>query len=40
MQTGRIVESGPTGQVLEDPRDEYTRELVAAVPKLGTRPVG
>lgn len=40
MQRGVIVESGPTPQVLGDPRDDYTKELVAAVPKLGGRLAG
>ncbi len=35
MQHGVVVESGLTGQVLGDPRDDYTKELVAAVPKVG-----
>ena len=35
MQRGVIVESGPTAQVLGDAQDDYTKELVAAVPKLG-----
>ncbi|MDR3463710.1 MAG: dipeptide ABC transporter ATP-binding protein [Beijerinckiaceae bacterium] len=30
MQAGRIVEEGPTGQVLGAPRENYTRELVAS----------
>jgi peptide/nickel transport system ATP-binding protein len=37
MQRGVVVESGPTPQVLGDPRDDYTKELVAAVPKIGAR---
>ena len=35
MQRGVIVETGPTAQVLGDPRDDYTKELVEAVPKIG-----
>ncbi len=34
MHTGRIVERGTPAQVLIDPQDPYTRELVAASPKL------
>jgi ABC-type microcin C transport system duplicated ATPase subunit YejF len=30
MKDGDIVESGPVHQVLESPRAEYTRTLVAA----------
>ena len=40
MQRGVVVESGPTAQVLGDPRDDYTKELVAAVPKIGVRLAG
>ncbi|UOE43128.1 dipeptide ABC transporter ATP-binding protein [Agromyces larvae] len=32
MQDGRIVEHGPTEQVLGDPRHPYTKRLLAAVP--------
>lgn len=32
MRTGRIVEQGPSEQVLGDPQDAYTRELLTAIP--------
>jgi peptide/nickel transport system ATP-binding protein len=34
MYRGRIVEIGPTEQVYEEPRHEYTRTLLAAAPSL------
>jgi ABC-type microcin C transport system duplicated ATPase subunit YejF len=34
MKDGRIVEQGPTQQVLRAPREEYTRKLLAAVPTI------
>ncbi|GLY93189.1 ABC transporter ATP-binding protein [Actinoplanes sp. NBRC 103695] len=33
MREGKIVEYGPVDEVLGDPRHEYTRELLAAVPR-------
>jgi peptide/nickel transport system ATP-binding protein len=35
MRVGQIVEEGPTARVLGEPVDDYTRSLVAAVPKIG-----
>jgi peptide/nickel transport system ATP-binding protein len=35
MQEGRIVEVGPVGDVLTDPKCEYTRELINAAPGRG-----
>jgi ABC-type dipeptide/oligopeptide/nickel transport system ATPase component len=32
MYQGRIVEEGPTEQVLTDPQHEYTKVLLAALP--------
>jgi peptide/nickel transport system ATP-binding protein len=34
LNRGRIVESGPAREVLENPQDPYTRELLASVPRL------
>src|SRR5207244_2517278 len=33
MQAGRIVEHGPTQQVLYSPQAQYTRDLIAAIPR-------
>jgi len=35
MRLGRIVEEGATARVLGEPVDEYTKLLVAAVPRIG-----
>ena len=35
MRLGRIVEEGATARVLGEPVDDYTKLLVAAVPKIG-----
>jgi peptide/nickel transport system ATP-binding protein len=34
MYAGRIVEEGPTGELLADPRHPYTRGLLAAIPRI------
>ena len=34
LKDGRIMEFGTAQQVLREPRDAYTRKLLAAVPKL------
>jgi peptide/nickel transport system permease protein len=35
MRHGEIVETGETGAVLRCPQHDYTRRLIASVPKLG-----
>ena len=37
MQNGMIVEAGPTEEIFEDPRGEYTQKLINAVPKRENR---
>ena len=32
MHSGRIVEDAPTKEVFENPKDEYTKRLIAAIP--------
>jgi ABC-type glutathione transport system ATPase component len=38
MEQGRIVEAGTTTQVLSQPSHDYTRSLIAAVPRSGWTP--
>ena len=38
MQAGRIVEQGASGDVLQRPAHDYTRMLLAAVPRLIAQP--
>ncbi|GAB4004201.1 hypothetical protein GCM10029992_48430 [Glycomyces albus] len=34
MNGGRIVETGDRDQVFDEPRDEYTRKLLSAIPRI------
>jgi len=34
MQSGRVVEEAPTAQIFSDPQHPFTRQLLAAVPRL------
>ncbi|MBE5876705.1 MAG: ABC transporter ATP-binding protein [Lachnospiraceae bacterium] len=34
MQKGRIVETGNPKEIFEQPREEYTKQLIAAIPRL------
>jgi ABC-type glutathione transport system ATPase component len=34
MRAGRVIETGPTDRVITQPQDAYTRELLAAVPRI------
>ena len=40
MKDGAMVEEGPVRQIFEAPREAYTRALLAAVPRMGSRPLG
>jgi len=37
MYRGKVVESGPTAEVLRNPQHPYTRALIDCVPKLGQK---
>lgn len=37
MKGGRIVEQGPVAQILENPRNDYTRKLLNSVPRIPER---
>ena len=37
MYAGKIVEEGPTGDVLSSPRHPYTRALIRSIPRIGDR---
>ena len=38
MHRGHVVERGPTASILSDPQEEYTRGLIACIPRPGWRP--
>jgi len=38
MNRGKIVEHGPTRDIIDHPQDPYTKELIAAVPVPGGVP--
>ncbi len=38
MHRGRIVESGATDTILREPANDYTRQLLAAIPRPGWKP--
>ena len=40
MYQGRIVESGPSREILQNPRHPYTKRLVSAAPSLASRRIG
>jgi len=34
MQNGRVVECGKTDEIFEHPKEEYTKQLIAAIPRV------
>ena len=38
LSKGRVVESGDAQQVIDHPKDDYTRRLLDAIPQPGHRP--
>jgi peptide/nickel transport system ATP-binding protein len=40
LRDGALVELGPAAQVLHEPRSEYTKELLAAIPGRSVQEVG
>jgi ABC-type glutathione transport system ATPase component len=39
LESGKVVEAGPTAGILDDPKHPYTRLLRSSVPRPGWRPV-
>ncbi len=37
MQSGRIVETGTASEIFANPKDDYTRMLLDAVPRIGIK---
>ena len=40
MQNGRLVEEGNTEKIFADPKEDYTKELIAAIPKIERKKAG
>jgi len=38
LSKGRVVESGDAQEVIDHPKDDYTRRLLDAIPQPGHRP--